>query len=417
MEKIAFLFPGQGAQYVGMSKNLYDNYAIVKETFHEADDVLGFKLSELCFEGSLVDLCKMENMFPALLVSAVASYRVYMKEIGITPQFCAGHSLGEYSALTCAGVLQFSDAVKIVAKRGQLAQEEADAQTGAMTIIDKIDAAVVEDECIKASIDSEKVYISCFNSPAQVAVSGHREAVRRVEDRVLELGGQISPLMDSAPFHSPLMINVADKLHAELEKYPIGNFRYPVISNVTGKPYSSKSKVIKLLTDQIMYPVQWQNTMKYFEAYGITVVVDMGSMNVLDTLVAANTKGLKSFCFGDKENRKALTKQLLSSSNMSRSVPTFITKCLAAAVSLPNLNYNNDEYQKGVVEPYKKIQDMQITLEKLGLPPSKEQMDEAINALLLIMKTKKVFDEEQKEVISQIIEETGTTYYYKELVV
>lgn len=412
MLKLAFVFPGQGAQFVGMSQTFYQKYAIARQTFEEANDTLGFDLAKLCFEGSLLDLNKLEYMFPALLVSSVVSFRVYMHDFGITPQFCAGHSLGEYSALVCAGAINFTDALKIVHKRGLISKEVAESGIGAMTIIDGIDKNIVEEECKKISLPNREVAVSCFNSPTQTAISGHFDAVRDAEDKIMQLGGQISPLLDSAPFHCSAMHSAAENLKEVLLGYSYNYIRYPVISNVTGVPYESSESIIDMLTNQLVKPVQWQTTLNYMQKKGVNLVIEMGPRNVLTNMVKANTQGVDSLCFGQKEDRLLLEDMILNNEHMKKHIPTVITKCLAAVVATPNANWDEDEYREGVILPYKKIQAIEDRLKENNASPSVEDMEEALCCLQTVFNTKKVPLQEQIEWFNQIFDETGTNYLF-----
>ncbi len=412
MHKIAFLFPGQGSQHVGMAKTLYDSFAIAKHTFEEANDILGFDLSSLCFQGSISELSRHQNMQPALLAAGVASYRVYMKETGITPQFCAGHSLGEYAALTCAGVLKFSDALMIMRKRALLAQEVADGSNGAMTILDGVDRNTVEEECRKVSSGGLNVSVSCYNSPVQFAISGHMEAVQLVEDRIIEFGGQITPLLDSPPFHSSLMQPAVDRYKLELEKYSYHYIRYPVISNVTGRPLSTPEDVAQMLALQLTQPVQWQATMEYMRKKGVTLMVELGPKNVLSSLAKANIADMDAFSYGQKEDKSALQEFISSDLQMTRMMPNVITKCLAVSVSTPNNNPDDSEYQEGVILPLKKIQEIQDRLERESKQPTIENMREALDMLRVILNAKKLSAEEQADWYNQILDEAGTRYLF-----
>lgn len=405
MEKIAFLFPGQGSQYLGMSKTLFNQFDIAKFTFEEAGDTLGFDLAKLCFEGSLADLGKTENALVALLTASVVAFRVYMKEIGILPQFCTGHSLGEYSALTCSGAMKFSDALKIVFERSKIAQQVAASVAGMMTIIDGLTADQVNDFCNRVSKEDNFVAVSCYNSCTQVAVSGHLQAVQQVEDLVLDHGGQVTPLISNPPFHSPIMQMAAEKLQEELSKYSFSQLRYPVISNVTALPYQSSGQIIVNLTEHMVRPVKWLSIMNYLEKQGITLTVEMGPKSVLSDLLKLNFEKIQTTCFDQKEDRKLLAEL---KKGYGHTGSTVITKCLAAAVATPNSNFNHDEYQKGVIEPFRRIRAIQDELENKGTVPDIGEMTEALELLKLIMETKKVSRDEQVEWYDEIFEETGT---------
>lgn len=414
MEKIAFVFPGQGSQYVGMCKSLYEQFDIAKRTFEEASDILGFDLGNLCHDGSLAELSKTENSLVAILTSSVAAFRVYMKEIGVAPQFCAGHSLGEYSALTCSGVIRFADAVKIVRKRGIFAQEVANTGVGCMTIIDDIKPELVDEECRKVSAEDKIVSVSCFNSSSQVAISGHLELVQKVEDVVLEKGGKVTPLFGNAPFHSGLMSEAALKLGEELDKYRFCTPRYPVISNTYVCPYEGAEKVKKFLTTQLVKPVQWQKTMQYLEKWGVTLTIEIGPNNILSGLIRNDMKDVNALCFDQKEDRKNLKEYLGQNPIYAKHVPTVVTRCLAVGVATENKCFDNDIYDKGVIQPYKRIQGIQEEIDKTGSKPSLEQMKEALDNLKVVLDTKMVSAEEQAEWFNQIFDETGANYLFPE---
>lgn len=408
MDKIAFLFPGQGSQYVGMGKSLYEQFPIVQQTFEEASDRLGLKLADVCFHSSLANLSKHENAFIALLTTSVAAFRVYMKEIGITPRFCAGHSLGEYSALVCSGAVNFGDALEIVYQRGKLAQEIIAQGNSAMTIIDGIGKEVIGALCRKISRPNHAVSVACFNSFNQVAVSGDVLALKELELKVPEAGGQFTRLFRNAPFHCPLMDPAAEQLSRILQKFTFRNPRYPVLSNVTALPYHSVAGIIENLTVHIIRPVQWEAIMAYLQKYGVTLTVELGAKNVLSNLIKANTKNITPYCFDQKEDRQSLIQLFTSDHQYQKHVPTVISLALMAAAATPNINWNPAEYQTGVIEPYQKLQQMQNQLEKEGLGPTVAQMNEALTLLRLIFTTKKLSVAEQTEWFQQIIEETGS---------
>ncbi len=412
MEKIAFVFPGQGSQYVGMCENLCQQYDIAKKTFEEASDILGFDLGALCFSGNLADLSKTENSLVAILTASVAEFRVYMKEIGVAPQFCTGHSLGEYTALVCSGVMRLADAVQIVRKRSILAQEVADTGVGSMTIIDDISPELVEGFCTKVCTDDKVVSISCYNSSQQTAISGHVELVQQVEDQVLQHGGQVTPLFGSAPFHSVLMSEAAAKLGQELEKYKFCSPRYPVISNTNARLYEGADKVSDFLTTQLIKPVQWEKTMKYLEKWGVTLTIEIGPKNVLSGLINTNMKDVNALSFEQKEDRQNIKEYLGENPLYTKHVPTVVTRCLAIGVATENKCFDNEIYNKGVVEPYRNIQRIQDEIEKTSSKPSLEQAKEALANLKVIMDTKMVPSSEQDEWFNQIFDETGTNYLF-----
>lgn len=417
MKKIALLFSGQGSQYVGMGRELCSKYTVADEVFEEANEVLGFDLRKLCFEGDLQELTKTENTQPAILTTSVAMFKVYMQEFGVIPQYMAGHSLGEFSALTCSGVINFSDAVKIVRNRGKFMQEAAASGVGAMAAISGIGKNVIEEECEKISLENNLVVVSNYNSPDQIVISGHCDPVLKLSEKFKELGGSAVPLKVSAPFHSPLMQEAAKKLKDELLKYTYGSFKWPVVSNVEALPYQGPEKVAEILTVQMTKAVRWQESMEYMKANGIDTVIELGPKTVLKGLMRKNAPEIAAFSFDKEEDLETLKNTLLSGKSVSEDAEssikkdfkhTVITKCLAIAVCTRNRNWDNDEYQKGVVEPYRKIQQIQLELESLGKQPSNEQMLEALEMLKTIFVTKKVPYDEQGERFNQVFDETNT---------
>ncbi|CAM4252762.1 MULTISPECIES: ACP S-malonyltransferase [Bacillus cereus group] len=410
MERIALLFPGQGSQFVGMGKGLYDQYPIARLTFEEACDITGINIAKLCFEGSLWELNQGENLLPALLTTCVAAFRVYMEEIGIRPQICAGHSLGEYSALACSGAMTFADAVRITKFRGKLMQDYNDKNIGSMTILDSVDARIVERLCKRYSGDNGLAAISCYNSPTQVAISGHQANVEEVEVCVLDEGGQITPLMSSAPIHSQLMLEEAKKLRYELSDYTFNMFKWPVISNVTGRPFGNPDNISRLLTMQMTKPVQWIETLRYLQRAGVTHAIEIGPKNVLNKLTEVNLPNITSLCFGEKADRELMINLSELGSQQKKGMQTVITKCLAIAAATPNLNWDEVQYQEGVIQRYKRIQKIQEEVEQTEGKPTKKQMVETLGLLQGIFEVKKLPHEERRKWLYNIIDDTGNYY-------
>jgi [acyl-carrier-protein] S-malonyltransferase len=312
MSKIALLFPGQGSHFVGMGRDIYDEYPVARAVFEEANDVLGFDIAKICFSGNLLELNSLENMFPGLYTVCVALFKVYMREIGVPPQYSAGHSLGEYAALTCSGALNFADGLRIIYQRGVLAQALADSEEGSMTIVEGIDINTAEAECKKVSGSDQYVAISCYNSPNQVAISGYQDAVMQVEDRLMELGAQISPILTAPPIHSPLMQSVADQFELELKKCTFNELKWPVISNVDALPFVDSRNILTKLKLQLTHPVQWLGTLNYLEKQGVTIFIEIGPQAVLTSLLKTFMKNVTAISFDNKENRQSLA-GLLSS--------------------------------------------------------------------------------------------------------
>lgn len=231
-----------------------------------------------------------------------------------------------------------------------------------------------------------------------------------VEDKILKSGGQVTPLIGSAPFHCALMKPAADKLKVELEKCTFRSFRYPVISNFTGKPYPSHNDIVDLLVRQMMYPVQWTKTLEYFQALGITMTIELGPQGILSDLLKLDAKNISTVCFDQKVSRQTLAGLFEGSGYTEKTQSKVIADCLAAAAAAPNYNPCEEEYLKGVVEPYEKIRKIQSFIEKEFVEPSKEQIVEALQMLALIFSTKKLPVDVQAESLQNILNKNGIQY-------
>src|SRR5210317_2147106 len=225
---IAYLFPGQGSQHAGMGKELADNFAVARHVFEEANDALGFDLTALCFNGPEEDLKLTANTQPAILTTSVAALRVLSAETDLVPSFAAGHSLGEYSALVCAGALAFSDAVRTVRQRGTFMQEAVPVGTGSMAAILGLELALLKSVCAEAA-EGQVVSPANFNSSGQVVIAGHTEAVNRAIELAKEKGAKRAmPLPVSAPFHCSLMVPAGERLAEVLAEIPVSEMFFPV---------------------------------------------------------------------------------------------------------------------------------------------------------------------------------------------
>ena len=322
MAKIALLFPGQGAQYVGMGKGLYDKSKVARETFEEAADILGFDVGKLCFESSTQELTMTKNAQPAILTVSVAAYREYVLKSGIQPLYATGHSLGEISALTCAGAIRFADALKIVHQRGRFMQDDVPAGEGAMAAIGDADFDLVDYECKRLDGDGHFVAISNYNSPNQIVISGYKHAVEQICTKLKLGGAKTNMLKVSVPFHTILLQTAADKFRAELGKYSYHKLQWPVISNVTAQPYEDEGRIIDNLTNQITHPVCWKESMDFLRAQGVEVAIDTGPQSIVKNLMKANASDIKAFtCDRDDDLRAIATFLSDDSGNLSVNVP------------------------------------------------------------------------------------------------
>ena len=305
MTKFAMVFPGQGSQTVGMLKDLADNYPIVKSTFAEASEVLGYDLWALIQNGPTEELNKTWQTQPALLASSVAIYRVWQSENGSEPDFMAGHSLGEYSALVCAGVIDFKDAIKLVELRGKLMQEAVPNGTGAMYAIIGLDNDSIRLACEQAA-QGQVVAPVNFNSPGQVVIAGNKEAVERAGVLCKEAGAKRAlPLAVSVPSHCALMKPAADKLASTLNSITFNAPKFAVINNVDVKVESAADNIKRALIAQLYSPVRWTETVEEMANQGVTLLVEMGPGKVLTGLTKRIVDTLSGCAVNDKASLDA----------------------------------------------------------------------------------------------------------------
>jgi [acyl-carrier-protein] S-malonyltransferase len=280
---IAFIFPGQGSQKVGMGKAMAEAYPVARETMAEADAALGQGLSGLCFNGPEDQLVLTQNTQPAILAVSVACYRVLVEQ-GFTPSFVAGHSLGEYSAHVAAGTLSFADALRTVRRRGRYMQEAVPVGQGAMAAILGLDAAKVAQAC-EAAAQGDVVSPANMNAPGQVVIAGSKAAVGRAIEQAKALGARRAiPLPVSAPFHCALMTPAQDRLAPDLRALTVSDPRVPVVANVDGEPRRDAAASIDALVRQVSSPVRWEDVMRRLASEGVHKYVEVGPGTVLTGL-------------------------------------------------------------------------------------------------------------------------------------
>jgi len=286
MSKIAFLFPGQGSQAVGMGKDLVDTYPTAKAIFQEANDALGFDLSKLCFEGPEDDLKLTTNTQPAILTTSIAALRVFQEQIGLDVSFVAGHSLGEYSALVCAGALSFADAVQTVRKRGQFMQEAVPVGVGTMAAIMNLEQTKIEELCKQVSKPENIAMLANLNSPDQYVISGHVDAINQVVELAKAAGAKRAMLLPvSAPFHSSLMKPAAERLAEVLRGITFNDLYIPLINNAETDILNSGAMARESLIRQMYKSVQWETSMRKLIEQGVSTFIEIGPGKVLTGLL------------------------------------------------------------------------------------------------------------------------------------
>jgi len=298
MSDIAFLFPGQGSQAVGMGKALADTWPAARQVFEEADDALGFAISRLCFEGPEEQLRLTENTQPALLTVSIAAFRV-LEQQGFRPAFVAGHSLGEYSALVAAGSLQFRDALRLVRNRGRYMQEAVPPGVGAMAAVLKPPMDKLE-QILAEAAQGETVAAANFNSPDQVVIAGHAGAVARASEALKAAGAKrVVPLPVSAPFHCPLMRPAQERLKADLDATPFADLAVPLVNNVDAEVVATGADAREGLYRQVSGAVRWTDSMRKLVGLGMRRAVEVGAGAVLCGLLKQIAPEVRTAKFGD----------------------------------------------------------------------------------------------------------------------
>lgn len=299
---ITCIFPGQGSQAVGMGKDLFDNFPAARKVFEEADDALGFKLSEMCFSGTPEDLALTANTQPAILTTSIAAFRAMEAEGFKTPDFVAGHSLGEYSALVAANALSFSDAVTTVRKRGTYMQEAVPVGVGAMAAVLGLPIETVENACAEAA-QGQICSPANINSPAQIVIAGNAEAVDRAIEILKERGAKRAIKLNvSAPFHCALMKPAQEKLFGDLREINFEDLRFPVIENVSAEANMKGERAREALTLQVAAPVRWADSIENLINLGVETFVEVGAGKILTGLIRQINRDARCLSVEDSDD-------------------------------------------------------------------------------------------------------------------
>lgn len=308
MGKVAFVFPGQGSQSVGMGKSLYEASVVAKEIFDKADEVLGRSISKMCFEGPEEDLKQTINTQPAILVTSIAALEALKEKTDLKPDYVAGHSLGEYGAYYAAGVIDFSTAMKLIDKRAKEMNAAAESTKGAMTAVIGMSKEAILDTIEK--IDG-MVSVANYNSPAQIVITGEADAVAKANDALKEAGAKrVIPLPVSGGFHSMLMEEASVKFSEILDDCDIKDAQIPVFTNVDAEPTTAAIRFKAKMTAQIYSSVMWTQTVEKMAAYGVDTIVEIGPGKVLAGLVKKTNPAINVLNVFDEESLNAAVESL-----------------------------------------------------------------------------------------------------------
>lgn len=305
--KTVFMFSGQGAQYAGMGKDLYENYSVAKEIFDRADAVLGYSIKDICFQDE-TKLGETEFAQPAILTMSIAAMKV-LEEQGVRADMTAGLSLGEYSAYVASGAMDFEEAVALVQKRGKFMAEAVPSGEGAMYAVIGLDTTLVEEACSEAAAEIGELAVPAnYNAPGQIVIAGKAAAAARAAELAKEKGAKMAvKLKVSGPFHTELLQPAADKLGPELQKMHISPMKIPVYTNVSAEIVSSEQEIIPILTKQICCPVRWETIVRNMADAGADTFIELGPGKTLNGFVKRTLKGVVNV---NVEDRSSLEKTM-----------------------------------------------------------------------------------------------------------
>lgn len=335
--RTAFLFPGSGVQYKGMGSKLFDNFTLARETYVEAEDLLKLPLTKWCFSLEPADISQIHL---SIYVTSIALFRVMSEECPLlTADFMTGHSLGEFSALTCAGSLTFQEGLALVSRRAEIIQQWAGSNTGVMAV-NGLDQYQLQN--ILTTSPEQEVYISCHNSRTQHTLSGNITDLEKVANRCRDHRADVTFLNVPFPTHCPLLTDASDEFKQALQTVKFGARKTTVISNVSGKPYDESSDLHEELAKHLCRPVQWQSTMEYMISAGVSLFVDVGPRSVLKNITADIRRGVRTLSFDDDTDRVTLSADF----DRQRTIGRMLAMAVASQNSNPDYNQVFEESRK-----------------------------------------------------------------------
>lgn len=392
MLNTVLMFPGQASQYVGMGKEWYEKYEVVRRKFEQASDILHQDMKKLCFEGPTSQLVLTENTQIALVTTSVAMFDVIVNELGIVPSYLAGHSIGEISALTAAGVLSFEDAIRLAKIRGEaMAACDKDGKAG-MVAVTKIHIDELQKILQEIGYQDYSVDIANYNAPMQTILSGDNEGLKKIGELLEPYNARVIPLNVAGPFHSRYMEPAKEKVASALESMTLRNMNIPVICGHKGRLYNASDNIKDMIVEQLTSSIRWTQVVDVLQNLGVERWIEVGPNEVLKKLVQQSLPEAYVFAYDEKDKNNVSSNDKVQN-NEKKLNP--IGLCLGAAVSTRNTNWNEEEYEQGVVKPYHEIRDLYKKIETEKRKPSLEEMESSLNKLQMIFNTKGVPVNEQ----------------------
>ncbi|WP_458118711.1 ACP S-malonyltransferase [Paenibacillus sp. Z6-24] len=399
MKKTTFLFPGQGSQYTGMGKQWYEDFSEARMVFEEAEDLLQMNLTDLCFQSDLAVLTRTDSAQLAIFVCSVAMFRVLMARSSLRPDYLAGHSLGEISALVCSDALDLSEGLRLVRKRGEWMQEIGGPGMGGMMAVNRVHADRVEE--IISHINDEAqlpgITIACYNAPDQVVISGPQNRLGLLAREVEKERGIVNHLQVSAAFHHISMIEVAERLQNELAGRSFNNFTFPVISNVTGRPYTQSSEITEMLPQQIINPVRWSDTIRFLVSAGVEQAVEIGPKQVLKKIMKHYP--ITSYAMENKADWAFLQEQHAVKADSMQ----FMRFCISHSLCTPNHKNFNEKVTDQAALSIRTMKKKLAIIHREGRVPDLQENQKALKEMLHVFQAKQIELSERNQRLSQLL--------------